>query len=52
TVGSPMETNIRRAERVAEEGRGMMDIVTTAVKWVTRLLSAHRRRTSVLDVGG
>ncbi|MCI68533.1 hypothetical protein A2U01_0089794, partial [Trifolium medium] len=50
TVGSPMEINIRRAERVAEEGRGMVDIITSAVKWVTRLLSAHRRRISALGV--
>ncbi|MCI60721.1 hypothetical protein A2U01_0081977, partial [Trifolium medium] len=52
TVGGPMETNIRRVEIVVEEERGVVDIVTSAVKWVTRLMSAHGRRTSVLGVEG
>ncbi|MCI89412.1 hypothetical protein A2U01_0110701, partial [Trifolium medium] len=30
----------------------MVDIVTSAVMWVIRLLSAHRRRINALDVEG
>ncbi|MCI93388.1 hypothetical protein A2U01_0114686, partial [Trifolium medium] len=30
----------------------MVDIVSSAVRWVTRLLSAHRRKTNVLGVEG
>ncbi|MCI69476.1 hypothetical protein A2U01_0090738 [Trifolium medium] len=52
TVESPMEINLRRVERLAEEERGVPDIAISVEKWVTRLPRAHRRKTSVSDAGG
>ncbi|MCI69292.1 hypothetical protein A2U01_0090553, partial [Trifolium medium] len=48
TVGSPMETKARRVVRVMEEGRRVVAIALSAVKWDIDSLSAQRRKINVL----
>ncbi|MCI87347.1 hypothetical protein A2U01_0108630, partial [Trifolium medium] len=52
TVGSPMGTNSRRVVKAVEEEKEAEVIATSVEKWVTRLLSAHRKKTSVSYAGG